>query len=389
MGCSPGSLIPVESVENITSFLWCDLITLSNCALVCHRWYTAVRPLLFRRVVIKSPTRLAELEALVLEHPAIAYWIRELHFDGSLLDQSHRRSWMFSSISVSHEQRASDVGTASSTDDSDLDLLPGIILPERLKKLHALTFESIHAIHPYLSGALIQSLSNAFKSTVRSLTFVSCWGHEGFFLAFMHAFPRIQDFQSIDGRILHQGPQEWQLELEAFKDAYLPFFATCIGQSGPRVPHPTLYLTSLRIDHHSFAQDALICLKSLRTVHTLEINHTGPRLHPIDDISNKILPECGRALRTLKLSITNLPQSTREFILFTSRHPISSDETPYRHERIRSSLDAWLHSSEVFAHSRAHHAAHQSSLCLLSPGHVPKLVHKTHNPNPAHHTTST
>ena len=329
--------LPFETIENIAAFFWNDTIALLHCTLVCQTWYIAARPLIFRRVVVKSPERFAELEMLLLADPTIGYWVRELYVDGSLADPLLNRSWIFGSISgskhdtscVQLDQASADDlecgvacgGARESTSNSyrHLDLLPGAILADRLKRLNALTFAHVRTTHPHLSANLIRSISRVFGSSVRSLSFKSCWGHEGFFLAFLHAFPHVHEMQSIGTRTLEYGPHEWQLELEEFKKDFLPFLGTCTAQShlSRGVRHTNFYLSSLRIDHHDFVHDSLICLPSLRTVHTLEINHTGHRLHPIDDISNKILPECGRALRTLRLSLNIMPERSRTCNLFT------------------------------------------------------------------------
>ncbi|TCD68714.1 hypothetical protein EIP91_009998 [Steccherinum ochraceum] len=342
--------IPFETVEMIVSFLWHDPESLSHCTLVCRRWHTAVRPLIFRRVVVKGRERMVELESLLLEEPTVGYWIRELYIDGSSPDRS-RRAWIFGPYPAADQLVFNGLDASSKTPNLH-DPFPGPVLASRLRKLQALTFVQVHATHPRTSGALIAGLTKAFASSIRSLTFESCWGHEGFFLALMHALPLVNELRSIGTRTFEFGPHDWQIELESFRSTYLPFVSTCITPgSQPAEAHRNVRLTSLRLDHHDFVHDlgSMVCLQSLRTVQTLQINHTGSRLHPIDDISNKILPECGRTLRTLKLSITSLPPAshTKRFEVlwlpsFTHLKGLRTLElhlTPLHHPFVASLLD--------------------------------------------------
>lgn len=300
---SDESLLPFETVENVASFLWNDFVTLSHCTLVSRRWYTAVRPFVFRRVVLRNPERLTELEDLLVKDPTVGYWIRELYIDGSASGDS-LQDWLFG-----HAQSSSrcDIYNTGNTVKS----FPGSILTENLKKLHALTFSQIKANDPRSSAEGIHRVSKAFASRVRSLTFKSCLGHKGFFLAFMHAFPLLHELNSLGTRTFDFGADDFHVAVQQFQDDHFPFMSMCtpLGHPVHNAIHVRIPLKTLTIQHHDFVHDfgSLICSKSLRTVQTLEIYHTGARLHAMDDISNVILPECGRALRRLKISIVNLP----------------------------------------------------------------------------------
>ncbi|KAH8101952.1 hypothetical protein BXZ70DRAFT_932631 [Cristinia sonorae] len=291
---------PQEMVENFTSFLWDDPKSISHCSLVSHRWYSAVRPFIYRRIVLESKERLTRFEHLLLGDPAIGYWVRELHIVGG--HRYYKTYSFWPEIFVS---------PGSGT------FFPGRVLPEKLKKLYALTFECVYTSSVGASAHSIRAVSSAFASTVRSLTFMSCLGHEGFFLAFAHAFPNLNELRLMKVAtkpLLHGTPlaDDPDRSLAQFQEEVIPFMPLCLTQGNPTAEydHPQTFITSLRIDHPDFVQDceSLFCTKSLRTVQALEIRHSGSRLHPIDDISNKILPECGRALRSLKLTIASLPE---------------------------------------------------------------------------------
>lgn len=314
--------LPFDATENIISFLWNDVPSLSQCTLVCRMWHTAARPFIFRRVVVKTRERFAELETLVSVDETIGYWIRELCIDASSQGGlSARLAWIFNPTSGSHIGNPVTSFPGTTNMGTSTDVFPGTILPQKLKKLHALSFVRIHAIHPRRSGECIRALSKAFAGTVRSLIFKSCYGHDWFFLAFTHAFPHLHDLQLIETRSVDQGPHDMMVDVETFKDEFLPASQVCVAGSDSastgqlhHAAHSDLRLTTMRIDHYDFANDAakLYCTKSFRTVQSLDIRHTGPRLHPIDDISSKILPECGRALRHLKLSIATIPSRPRK-----------------------------------------------------------------------------
>ncbi|THH30206.1 hypothetical protein EUX98_g3990 [Antrodiella citrinella] len=252
---------------------------------------------------VGNPERLAELEDILIRDPTVGYWIRELYIDGSASGDS-LQDWLFG-----HAQSSSRCDICGT--DNTVKPFPGPILADKLKKLHSLTFSQINANDPRSSAEGIYRVSEAFASRVRSLTFKSCWGHKGFFLALMHAFPLLHELNSLGTRTFDLGADDFHVAVQQFQDDQFPFMSMCTPLSHPvhNAMHVRIPLNTLTIQHHDFVHDfgSLICSKSLRAVQTLEIYHTGARLHAMDDISNVILPECGRALRRLKISIVNLP----------------------------------------------------------------------------------
>lgn len=303
-------MFSLDIVEGVVSFLWDDARTISYCTFVSRTWYYAARPFLFRCIRLDGWDRVAKLEALLLQDDAIGHWIKELNIRAKY--RFRPSGWVF-------DPRAGEGLVSAGTQPSDQ--FPGPILSERLKKVHTLTLMNIETSHPRISGETIRRLSSAFASTVRSLTFQSCLAHEGFSLAFIHAFPHVHDVQ-LRARQMPRLPVDDRFIL-AFKQEHLPFLSICRGDPDPKRTHPTIPLTSLSIEDSDFNGDGLsrmFCLKSLRNVHMLEIHHTGSPL-PTDLVSEKILPECGHTVETLKLSMATLPDLARECYLFLNVVP--------------------------------------------------------------------
>lgn len=302
--------LPLETLENVASFLWNDTATLSHCALACRSWYTAVRPLFFRRVVLRSPRRLGELEELLLKDTTVGQWIRELYICASGHDDANGVSWPFLPLcrgSIDDTKEESDL----------LIPFPGTVLSERLKRVQELTFQGLRALDAGVSYDLIRGTSQAFGPTVRTLAFIASTAHDGFLQAFMHSFPQLDELQSlgIQTVVSSNGPRDEAFQ--AFQRDHIPYLPVCrgtgilAGQQTGAVNHPHTTFTTWRASHDNFVHQPFVCFKSLRRLHTLEIMYTGRRVFPMDVVSSMVLPECGANLRTLTFSCEVVPERSR------------------------------------------------------------------------------
>ncbi|TCD68715.1 hypothetical protein EIP91_009999 [Steccherinum ochraceum] len=292
--------IPTETLENIIAFLWSDRESLLGCSLVSHRWHSAARPLVFRSVAVKNKNRLDELEDLLSREPIVGWWIKSV-----FIDTSRTGTWMM------------DIHSNGGS----FDVVPRPVLVERLKKLRSLKFKGLLGLdlRNELSAVFLQSIIQSFPSSVESLTLIDCRGHDGFFLALMHSFPRLRALQSIRMRtntyLVSAGLS--REVLDDFHRAHIPFFTSCTTDRVPQTPHPVLGLTSLKLDGTDFKRSKanVVCLRSLRSLHTLEIRHSGDPLDTLDDLLLRILPECGSTLRTFILCVELLPSLYEEDFL--------------------------------------------------------------------------
>ncbi|KAH9913862.1 uncharacterized protein B0H18DRAFT_1047314 [Fomitopsis serialis] len=77
--------LPLELHHYIIDYLWDDLPTLASCSLTCYAWLPSARSHMFRTLIINSPGKHRRADQMLIAHPHLACFVRELRIDSTWL----------------------------------------------------------------------------------------------------------------------------------------------------------------------------------------------------------------------------------------------------------------------------------------------------------------
>lgn len=141
---------------------------MTTCALVCHQWYGAARPLMYETVTIYNATRAQELYEMIGAAPIIGQWIKEISFD--LLNHDIEDP---ENVDIDPNWLGADVFMR---------------LEGRLPSLRCISFIATH--HDDICHAALFDALSRFR-TVRHVSSYLCH-HTATFLTFLSRFPLLE-----------------------------------------------------------------------------------------------------------------------------------------------------------------------------------------------------
>jgi len=166
---SPEASLPFDIIEIIGAHLSRSGSSPRECSLTCRMWYSAVRPLIYRRVTIRSVDDTQRLHELTRSDPAVGRWIHELR--------------------ISYDRRYLGL------DDWFLDF-PETFSSDTLSNIHSLHFRGQEAWHTsdiQLMKAIKLIPRLASFASVRRLSFLDCVVPYDFAKSIICAFPDLRD----------------------------------------------------------------------------------------------------------------------------------------------------------------------------------------------------
>ncbi|KAK7679445.1 hypothetical protein QCA50_017499 [Cerrena zonata] len=96
----PSWHLPIELLYQIYDYLWdhenmeCySTATLHSCALTCSRWRDAVRPYIFRFIILDTPEDIDNFSQRIRATPEITQWVRKLRLVGRTLPFDDEPRW--------------------------------------------------------------------------------------------------------------------------------------------------------------------------------------------------------------------------------------------------------------------------------------------------------